>query len=388
MSFKLELLPPDATLPHLLLYEGYLLTIKHSNVSFTGRTANISPDFLKKTLESLDDELVDSLKVNFTGNDMKPIKSLITSLIGSVPKGKLGALRYVLKALKDEASKITVNRDIRVFPLKTKDGILYDLKDKKSGISLQLLKVDRYTGIGSLESGNFSKQVTTYYSPEAALLVLLGVASAYSTTFRSGDKVYYYLVTFTPGQVAEIISSGKKEIVERYLAVKDEVKEVVAQVMARYPSNELLIMELMLNLKLSESLIKNDIEKADFLLIKLASEGQTYKIYEQIPLTVVKEPPFYRTSDNPEKLRSALWKIINPEESKLVWSVASIGRASQKPEANNALRALLYLYRFVVLGDPQGLLEFTRELSSCYRVCEASNGKGCELYLYYLRLLQ
>ncbi len=367
-----------------------MLVVKFTDARFMGGVAEVPKDFLGKTLESFRDEYIDSLKLNFTGNDMKPLNGLITSLIGKFPEGaKRGALKYVLSILKERSDSIRASRDLRILPIKTKEGILYDLRSRRGGISLQLLKVDRYTGIGSLESGSFSGQVTTYYSPEATLLALLGTASAYSTTFRSRDGTYYYLVTFTPDQLAEIVYTGKKEVVERYLELKDEVKEVVAQIMTKYPSNELLITELALNLRLSDTMIRNSLDKVDLFLIKLASEGQTYKVYEQIPITVVRNPPFYKISSirDPNRLRTTLWEIVDPGRSRLIWSVASIGKRNQRSEANNALRALLYLYRFVILGDPQGLFEFARELNSCYRICEASKGKGCSTYLEYLRNL-
>ncbi|MCD6349036.1 MAG: hypothetical protein J7L91_05350, partial [Candidatus Korarchaeota archaeon] len=257
-------------------------------------------------------------------------------------------------------------------------------------ISLQLLKVDRYTGISVLESGLMTEQVTTYFSPEATLLALLGAASSFMSTSAIGGKSYMYFLTFSPGQVSEILSDmevGRDP--KRYLILRDQVKSFLGDVLAKYPSNELLVTELLLNIELSSSLVKNALEKVDFLLFKVAMEGNTYKIYESLPLSLVRRPPFYNipSIEDPDALREMLWRIVDPSSSLVIQALDSLTKKRQRAEASNILRAVLFLHRFVTLGDALGLKEFLRELAKAHTICRANKGKDCDGYLRHIARL-
>jgi len=68
---------------------------------------------------------------------------------------------------------------------------------------------------------------------------------------------------------------------------------------------------------------------------------------------------------DPDEFVRRLSKIIRNEM--LLEALKSLNNKKLK-EADNVLRAMLNLYRFIVLGDLQGYYQFVKELSNCYRM--------------------
>jgi hypothetical protein len=76
---------------------------------------------------------------------------------------------------------LIISRDIEaIFNISGKNFII----DKNEITAPQLLKVERYTGITSLESNLSTRQITIRCSREILLLALLGIYSSFVITTR------------------------------------------------------------------------------------------------------------------------------------------------------------------------------------------------------------
>jgi len=105
--------------------------------------------------------------------------------------------------------------------------------------------------------------------------------------------------------------------------------------------------------------------------VRIAHEGPTYKIYQIIPLTIVKR----------KFTSKVLYEIIDPDGFLL-------SRLSKRDnvEYNNLIMAIYGLYRYVILNDQQGLFIMIRELHNAYRKVKNDNKlqKIAEEYKYLL----
>ncbi|MCS7374584.1 MAG: hypothetical protein NDF56_06375, partial [archaeon GB-1845-036] len=124
--------------------------------------------------------------------------------------------------------------------------------------------------------------------------------------------------------------------------------------------------------------------KVSLALFRVAHEGQTYKIYEVIPISLYRESSFYRVASeyfrNPMQLASQLSKVLSPSEAILK------NLSNPKAEENsNLIRAVNGLYRFVILGNMQGWFDFLRELWNAHE--KRKDKSGGSIYLKLLKML-
>jgi len=254
----------------------------------------------------------------------------------------------------------------------------------------QILKIDRYTGITSLEEEYTDKQMTLRLSKDAALLLLLGMYSSYVAY----DKPYLYFLFFSPDEVINMLL-GPSEQVERlinsYFIVKNGVINKLREIIRGLVTNEILLLEVALGVELQELMLKENIDRVSMILFRIAIEGNTYKVYEQVPIHVYRRPAFYEILGtyvrDPLKFCRKLSSELSPNKP-ILKALASFNSNNKFTEADNILKAIQGLYRFIVLGDSEGLLEFHREIRNAYtKLANSSSENEKARANYYLRLL-
>jgi hypothetical protein len=310
----------------------------------------IDPKDLAAIYNNLDQQRIGKIRLFITGNDKSPISKFL-ELYKISSKAKISSYDNIISTLKENADKLIIkqNKITLQFSLERRNVSIGGRKlNKDTGISLQLFKVERYTGITSTELKYSTKQLTTYLSPETSLIGLLGIYSSYIQTVKEKNFNYYFLL-FDSQEIADILNSNKN--VENIMNMKNTVRDELAKVIGKHFSEELMIAEILVNVALQDEMVKNNLEKLSLILVRIAHEGRTYKIYQIIPLTIMKR-----------KFSSKiLYSIIDPDGFLL-------SRLSKRDniEYNNLIMAINGLYRYVILNDQQGLFTMIRELHNAY----------------------
>lgn len=365
-------LPVDSTFLSSVIYEGLLYLIPEHSKTFSLRDIDFENDFLAKAFSQLEDDRIANVRIVMAGNDN--INAKIFEKIGLALQSKK-TFYDLLKMLKDNSNAIKLTKNIDIELKINKKDNLIDLNKKGDGISApQLLKIDRYTGFSSLETPYTSQQLTLYTSTEVALIALLGIYSAFVVSTRQQQQNNYYFLFFSPDEVLKLLANGNKDLIKAYLQVKDKAREMLSEIIARHYSHELLIAEVALNLEIRDLLKKENLDKVSLMLFKISPEGQTYKIYEIVPLEFFSDTRLDAISKyfrDQEKLIETLREVVSPR-SILLEALASMNRQNRYAEAENILVAIQGLYRFVVLGDAQGFQEFMQKLSEAVRKLENS----------------
>ncbi len=380
-------LPPDSTFLSEVLYGGLMFLLKNAS-KFNSAEIDFSPDFLSKVYSSLDDERIDSIRIVMSGND-----SINAKIFEKFDLNVKSRKTYydLIKLLKDNADKLTSKEEINVELKVHKKDILMDASSKSDGIAApQLFKVDRYTGLSSLDTNYTSQQLTFYFSKEIALIALLGIYSSFVISVRQQQQTYHYFLFFSPDEIAGIMNSDRR-FVEKLFLVKDEVAEQLRSLLSNSTLNELLLVELTLNLELQRLMERENLDKVSLILFKVAPEGQTYKIYEQIPITVHRNPAFYTIAERYFRDAAAFCEKLGKAltSDAILKTLASMNRKNKYSEADNVLKAIQMIYRFVVLGDTQGWFGFLREMHNAYsKLANSSDGRERKRAKNYLNLVK
>jgi len=365
-------LPVDSTFLSSVIYEGLLYLIPEHSKTFSLRDIDFENDFLAKAFSQLEDDRIANVRIVMAENDN--INAKIFEKIGLALQSKK-TFYDLLKMLKDNSNAIKLTKNIDIELKINKKDNLIDLNKKGDGISApQLLKIDRYTGFSSLETPYTSQQLTLYTSTEVALIALLGIYSAFVVSTKQQQQNNYYFLFFSPDEVLKLLANGNKDLIKAYLQVKDKAREMLSEIIARHYSHELLIAEVALNLEIRDLLKKENLDKVSLMLFKISPEGQTYKIYEIVPLEFFSDTRLDAISKyfrDQERLIETLREVVSPR-SILLEALASMNRKNRYAEAENILVAIQGLYRFVVLGDAQGFQEFMQKLSEAVRKLENS----------------
>lgn len=362
-------LPRDTTFLSNILYEGLLFTTQFSPTKFDGISVDMPNDFLIATLRNLNDDKINRLRVAMSGNDNANRKLFEVSGINDQSRKTYYDL---LSKIKEYAEKFIVNRASIKFGIdfKRRDMII----DAKVLSAPQLFKVDRYTGISSLESGYTSQQVTIYTSKEILLLFLFGLYSSFVTSVRQQNQQYYFFLTFSPEEIENILHNLEdREYVRRLFRTKDGIIRILNKVLNKTTLDEILLLEIYLNTEIRRLMEKENLDKISTVLFKIAPEGQTYKIYEQIPVMIYREEQgFYKIIEshfrNPERFLENLSDVLKPDG--IIFD--ALKNVNRYGEASNVIKAVYGLYKFIVLGDANGWYEFLREISNAYRKLENS----------------
>jgi hypothetical protein len=373
-------LPLDGSLTSLLIHEGllYLLNEAGFKRDTPARRFTLNKDDIVSALGKLEGERLESMDIASVGkNDNQSIIRLLDRL--GVSRGKKGAkitkFSELLKLIMESSKKLTISNEIEIAAKITEGkmfiGVLPPTEEegrrevgskKKSkkgkkkavardtvskGITLQLFKTERYTGLTSSEHSYTDRQLTTYMSPETALLGLLGLYSSFVTTSEN----MHYMLFFSPEEASYILS-GSKDLRTMFL-LKDKVRNTLEKIIRKGYSEELIVAETLLNIELQGLLRRYNIRSVMFILLRLARERQTYKVYQHLPLA------FYERGEREQWL--GLAEIIDPDGVVLT----RLSR-SNNPEYSNLISVIMGVYRYVILGDRAGLYTAIRELHNAY----------------------
>jgi len=375
------LMPIDSTFLSSVIHEGLLYLIKNYSQNFGLEEIDFEPNFLSKAYSQMDEERINKIRIAMAGNDN--LNSKLFEKLGSNLKSRKTYYDLLLM-LKNNSSIIKQLIIIERDPIELGHRIsgkehLIGIGKKDNGIAApQLLKIDRYTGFTSLETPYTSKQFTLYISPEVALIYLVGIYSSFVGSIRQQNQNYYFFLFLSPDEVIKLLYEGNKSLLDAYMKVKNFAMEELEKVISRYPLNELMAIELALNLEIRRLMDSENLDKLSLLLFKIAPEGQTYKIYETLPLEIYRITPFYTIAEkyfgNAEKFIEKLSHALAPDKI-IMEALSSLSKKNRYSEAENVLMAIQNLYRFVMLGDAQGFFGFLQKLDEARKKLENSKDK-------------
>jgi len=377
-------LPVDSTFLSEVLYEGLLYSVSKYGISFNSKEAVVEDSFLKGCFEDLKPEIYEGIRIALTGNDEINTKIFEKFNILDIKSNKV--LYDLFRKLQENSTRLDSKIEINLKQEIKGYNILFDVDNKKDGLSLQLLKFDRYTGLTTTDLQYTTKQLPSYFSKELILLSLLGIYSSYVTTVKvmtsKGPALTHYFLFFAPDEILSLLSKGDKILLGKYIRIKDGIKDLVKDAISLSQFNEFLLLELMLNTQICVSLEKENLDKISTLMFKVSPEGQTYKIYEVVPLSVYKETLFNERikeyfGKRYEIFLEAVKKFL--QDSNVRRALASLNLKKKKEEADNILLAIQSLYKFITLGDTQAFLAFVRNIYTAHD--KTKNGRGESPYL-------
>jgi len=385
VRIKLDL-PVDSTFLSQIIYGGIVYIISRYGISFNAREAVVEDNFLKDFFGKLDD--YKDIRIVLTGNDNVNTELFKKFNLNSVRSKKV--LNDLFSSLQENSTILETRSEISLKQTVRGKDVLFDIDSKKDGISFQLLKVDRYTGFTSTDLNYTAKQLTSYFSKELILLSLVGIYSSYITTSLTpsskGLIPTYYFLFLSPEETLDLLSKGDLEFLKKCVSVKNIVREVIKEIISFSQTNEMLLLELMLNVKLHESMEKHNLEKISTTMFKLCPEGQTYKIYENIPLTIFRETLFnYKIKEyyGPKYLNFIKSVQFFLNDGHVRSALMSFTSRNKRKEADSILLAIQHLYKFVTLGDTQHLFNFMREILNAHE--KIKDKEGWSPYLNILK---
>ncbi len=369
-------LPLDGSLTSLLIHEGVLFVLREAPegaVSPDRRIAipkNIIVSILKNRIE---EERLASLNVAIVGKNDRPSVSRLLNGLGIEWKEQEKITKFgdILRIIKENCESLKLNDSIELSIIMKSSKLYIGYKDVRGfndkWVTFQLFKTERYTGFTSTEHPYTMRQLTVYMSPEAALLALLGL---YSSFVMTSDMIHHMLF-FAPEEIGGMLT-GKN--IPNMFRIKEEGRRILAEVVRKKYSEELVVVEALLSAKMQEVMSLHNVSSISLILLRLGREGQTYKIHQQLPLN------FYKR-ESPEFL-GQLAELLEP--SGLVLSRLA---KNDNVEYNNLVSVVNGIYRYVVLGDQWGLYSAVRELHHAY-IKVRNDEKAQNVAKRYLSLLK
>jgi hypothetical protein len=369
-------IPLDSTILNELIYEGLLYLIGNGFSESVGfDLVELSDDAFTGAFGRLDKGKIENISVVMSGNDNLNWKLLkLLNIRGPCKR----SFREILRILQSQSKTIDGCRTSVEIALQEKKGKIYlGNGSEQDGLTAQIFKVDRYTGYSSLESPYTSQQVTLYFSKEIALILLLGIYSSFTAAVRADRSVSYYFLLFSADEIQAVFD--ERSMARKYLDTRAVIEAHLSSVL-RTRVNELLPIILSTNVALINQLRTENLDKLSVSLLKIDQEGQTYKIYENIPLTAYSQPVFVKILEkfgkNPDftigRLSNALCS-----DSMLFQALTRQGR----PDRGNVLRAIMGLHKFVANSDAQGWFTFVRELNNASLKCKSESNKKQYSYI-------
>ncbi|MEM2014219.1 MAG: hypothetical protein QXJ16_02010 [Desulfurococcaceae archaeon] len=359
---KVEILtPPNETLLSSMLYEGYIRILGSCGEDVD--EGCIKDEVLKSFKKEVD--------FRFAGNDIKYTLKGIQEKFKTNIRGFQDLIDLITK-LKIQDLRI----DVRLS--NEKDAVLVGFPGftKEEGYSFQIMKVDRYGGISSIESRTFTEQVTTYADLSGLLMFFTGLASSYVTSVGTD---YYFLFFDTETLLTWVLKGGVSNI-RNWMIIKDNLLEKIKEIIEEYGdiNDEAITLSVMCNVSLLEALRKSQVSYTGFRLVKVSMEGQTYKVYVDMPLRIY---PKIRLTVNEEEERRMMEEVekivtvlIRPA-SRFIKGKDNVG------DGYHAFKALRYLYLYVTTENPSYLGMMYREIHEAYVTSKKAGARHVEGYL-------
>ena len=381
MSITINLgMPIDSTLLSNLFYEGVLFLVSKTNSKIINTRQVIIKTLTNNELNTLYKDSTNTCLNQFTivGNDHTSLKKTLKKEIRAY-----SSFDEILKILTTVRNLFKADTFVN---LSITGNTLIDLEDSKDGVAIQILKADRYTGLSSFEEETFADKLTLKASTRAVFIAILGLASSCVIQVRENKSRYTYLCFFSPDEILNALSLGDKEWVEKLFNIKKKAQKIIGEALTKTSVNEVILLETMLNTSLVSEMKKYSVDKLSLMLFKIAIEGQTYKVYEAVPITLFSDVVFYSRLSRYVRKTDGFLNILREycfdKNSVVMKALNSLRFPNPRPEANNVLSALLGLYRFVVLGDASGFSTFMRELWNAHE--KTKNKEGRSPYSYIL----
>jgi len=378
-------LPVDTTFLSETLYEGLLFAVANSNcvTKINAHEVEFDDTFLSNSFGKLKDYV--NVKITLTGNDSINVE-LFKKL--GLPDLSNKTINQMLEKIYGNAESLKAKPEIIIFNKINGKNVLYDVNDKKEGLSFQLLKLDRYTGFTSIETSYSSKQFTSYFSKELVLISLLGIYSSHIHTVyvptTGGLQPTYYFIFFSPDETIRLFSEGDVGLVKKLFLIKDEVKDLFKKILGYSSLYEIMFLELILSVELHKQMEDNNLDKLSLILFRVNPEGQTYKVYEVLPIPLYKETLFHSKvrdffGKNSEAFLESVSTFLN--DKRVHSALSSLNKQKKLPEADQILKAVQNLYKFIVLGDSIGFSGFIKSIWDAHEKCKDSKDSSPYLSL-------
>ncbi|MEM0083866.1 MAG: hypothetical protein QW743_00025 [Candidatus Methanomethylicia archaeon] len=335
---RVEVISPlNSSILSSMLYEG-LLFIR----SECGDDADL--DCLKELWDKKKD-----VHFDFVGNDKKYIDFIKNA------KSFNDFAKYMKSIIPQDLNiYVSVNPKLqRVFV-----GSKSFVESGRKSYSLQIMKVDRYMGITSTELGITNKEVTVYADLNGIYLFFLGLISAYLTSIRGKGVNDYYFLFFDTGVLPFILRNPKN-----WMVIKENIANELKDVLNKLKSvvDEIITLSVLLNSFAVKSIKEQNVRFTSLRLVKLSNEGNTYKVYNDMPLEIFVDQKIYMNEKVVETLQGVLKTLIDPA-SKFVNGV------DQQGDGYHAYMALKYLYSYVMTGNSEYLEKCFREIHEADRI--------------------
>jgi len=381
-----------------MIYEGllFIISIMPARAKLKLDEIELPDDAFEEAFNKLDSNKIESISIVFTGNDN--IDGFIRSL-GLSGEAEKKTYRSLLRFLKEKAENIRSPEAIDLTPLIVHGKQSIDLLNeyKKPDLSApSLMKIERYAGFTSIEDSYTTRSIRLRFSPDVWMISLLGVYSSFVTRARyaGGDKDNFYFLLFSPEEILNMFAREDSKYAYMLMNVKNEIAtKVLAETLRQTYMEEAIALEVSLNLEILKVLREHEVNKLSLSLIKISPEGQTYKIYEYIPLTLSREAPLTNLlstifgENGVDKALKYLARAVDPRSYLL--RASSAKEAKNWPERDYAVKAVLALHRLVSLGDLSGLRDYARYLGLAVETLQsAGDRKSAMRRNYYEYLLR
>ncbi|MEM2741993.1 MAG: hypothetical protein QXD95_07600 [Nitrososphaeria archaeon] len=334
MKVRIEV-PPNSSILSSMLYEG-LLFIKSECDD------DVDPECLKKLWDKK------HIDFNFVRNDIKYEKvrnfnELIERMKKDIPQDLEIYVHVDTKSL-----KVLVG---------SKSFIKNKERMRKDHHSFQIMKVDRYKGITSTELDLTDKQVTVWADSGGVYIFFLGLVSAYVTAIRGKGIDDYYFLFFDTSELPFKLRNPKN-----WMVIKENVTNELREVLNKMRSmvDEAIALSVLLNSYVIESIKEQNVMFTNLRLVKISRERDTYKVYNDMPLSIFTTQKIYMSKGTVENLQKIFKKLIDSASR-------FINGTDRKGDGYHAYIALRYLYNFIVTSSNYYLEGFYREIHEANR---------------------
>lgn len=385
---------PDNTFLTQLIYDGLLTLIHYNrvNTKFNTNTIEIPKDSLRKVFESIkqDKELVEKIseiRLRFVGNDKRhQIPSKILKSIGIIVSRDINTYGELLNIFLDNAKNIPDLDDLDlIYRISSKDSFI--VGEKEEITAPQLFKIDRYTGFTSPDTKTTYQQYTLRTTSRWMLISLIGILSSYISSYRNE----YYFVFLSPDDIIMLLARGDPNLVYNIMSIKNLLNKKLKDVLKTTIPEEIIVLSILFDLNIIKVITSYEIEHVSFQIYRIASEGNTFKIYSTIPITIYSNPYYLDILKESVKDYEKLVEELNNAFSGngiIIQAIRSISSKNPYPEAEHVLSASYQLYKLITVGDINGLYSFLRELENACSILESRKDEKLKIrFKIYKRLL-
>jgi len=384
-------IPPDGSFLSSTIYEG-LLRLLAAGARVTGpNELEAPPDVLRSAFRQVAEWARDGLKLANTGkNDVKYIKILLQTFniryedIAPRKKPKKGEkegavakkLPYgrVIDAIASSDDGWGSLRDTTLrIEVDIKSRAIYVSATKKDALQLPVFKPDRYKGIRLPEAGIVTDMYQFGVGREAALIALLGMGGAHVASIGG----MHFFLFIDPGMAAEVLTApalGKdpSKVARAYLDARDAGAKALRGLEDAIVYAEAAVSRLVLDLAVRRAMRAGNISRLALRLVRVDEEGNTYKIYSDVPVTIAAgEAEYAEVLADHLDPGSPIIRCLRKEAMRL--RVKGVQPCEEGP---HVVSAALWLFRYVTAGSAEFLSHYVRELVAAADIAEVAEKGG------------